>query len=130
MHSSGSRLASEGLTPQPEASRETLIRRLSLDLTGLPPTPSEIDAFLADASPTAYEAVVDRLLASPHYGERMAQEWMDLARYADTYGYQADVDRDLSPWRDWVIRSFNENLLLGSVHHLATGGRSPARSDP
>ncbi len=105
-----SRLLDQGLNLQPEASRETLIRRLSLDLTGLPPTPSEIDAFLADASPTAYEAVVDRLLASPHYGERMAQEWMDLSRYADTYGYQADVDRDLSPWRDWVIRSFNENL--------------------
>jgi hypothetical protein len=104
------RLAAEGLTPQPEAPRETLIRRLSLDLTGLPPSSPEIDAFLADASPNAYESLVDRLLASPHYGERMAQEWMDLSRYADTYGYQADVDRDLSPWRDWVIRSLNENL--------------------
>jgi len=105
-----SRLTTEGLAPQPEAPRETLIRRLSLDLTGLPPTPADIDTFLADTSPDAYESLVDRLLASPHYGERMAQEWMDLARYADTYGYQADVDRDLSPWRDWVIRAFNDNL--------------------
>ncbi len=104
------RLAGEGLQPQPEASREILIRRLSLDLTGLPPTVEEIDAFLKDSTPNAYEKVVDRLLASPRYGEWMAVEWMDLARYADTYGYQADVDVDLSPWRDWVIRSFNDNL--------------------
>ncbi|MGE3309903.1 MAG: DUF1553 domain-containing protein [Limisphaerales bacterium] len=104
------RLATEGLRLQSEASKETLIRRLSLDLIGLPPTPSEIDAFLADTSPRAYENVVDRLLASEHYGERMAQEWMDLSRYADTYGYQADVDRDFSAWRDWVIRSLNQNL--------------------
>lgn len=105
-----SRLEREGLKPAPEASRETLIRRLSFDLTGLPPTLAEIDAFLADTSPDAYEKVVDRLLASPHYGEWMAVEWMDLARFADTFGYQADVDCDLSPWRDWVIRAFNENL--------------------
>ncbi len=104
------RLAAESLRLQPEAPRETLIRRLSLDLVGLPPAPAEIDAFLADTSPRAYEKVVDRLLASEHYGERMAQEWMDLSRYADTHGYQADVDRDFSAWRDWVIRSFNENL--------------------
>ncbi len=104
------RLAREGLQPSPAASRETLIRRLSFDLTGLPPTLTEIDAFLADTSPNAYEKVVDRLLASPRYGEWMAVEWMDLARFADTFGYQADVDCDLSPWRDWVIRAFNENL--------------------
>ncbi|MCC7377056.1 MAG: DUF1553 domain-containing protein [Verrucomicrobiales bacterium] len=104
------RLENEGLSPQPEASRETLIRRVTLDLTGLPPTTAEIDDFLADTSPNAYEKVVDRLLRSPQYGERMAQEWMDLSRFADTYGYQADVDVDLSPWRDWVIRAFNENL--------------------
>jgi len=104
------RLTEEGLPQRERASRETLIRRVTLDLTGLPPKPSEIDAFLADGSPGAYEALIDRVLESPHYGERMAQEWMDLARYADTYGYQADVDRDLSPWRDWVIRAFNENL--------------------
>lgn len=104
------RLQKEGLNPAPETSRETLIRRLSFDLTGLPPAPPEIDAFLGDSSPEAYEKVVDRLLNSPHYGERMANEWLDLARYADTYGYQADLDRDMSPWRDWVIRAFNENL--------------------
>src|SRR6266508_1876825 len=108
------RLEKEGLRPSPEASRETLIRRLTLYLTGLPPALEEIDAFLANKSPSqfeaAYEKLVDRLLASPHYGERMANDWLDLARYADTYGYQADVDRDMSPWRDWVIRAFNQNL--------------------
>ena len=104
------RLEQETLPPSPEASRETLIRRLSFDLTGLPPGLADIDAFVGDTSPDAYEKLVDRLLASPHYGERMANDWLDLARYADTYGYQADVDRDMSPWRDWVIRAFNENL--------------------
>ena len=104
------RLQREKLKPAAEASRETLIRRLSFDLIGLPPTVAEIDAFLADRSSGAYERLVDRLLASPHYGERMANEWMDLARYADTYGYQTDVDRDMSPWRDWVVKAFNENL--------------------
>ncbi|HXG49309.1 MAG TPA: DUF1549 domain-containing protein, partial [Methylomirabilota bacterium] len=98
------------LKPAPEADRETLIRRLSFDLTGLPPSVAEIDAFVGDRSPEAYEKVVERLLASPRYGERMANEWMDLARFADTYGYQADVDVDLSPWRDWVITAFNKNL--------------------
>ncbi|MBL9134991.1 MAG: DUF1553 domain-containing protein [Verrucomicrobiales bacterium] len=104
------RLEAEGWTPQSEAPRETLIRRVTLDLTGLPPSTLEIDAFLADTSSNAYENVVDRLLRSARYGERMAQEWMDLSRFADTFGYQADVDIDLSPWRDWVIRSFNDNL--------------------
>lgn len=104
------RLEREGLQPQREASKVTLLRRLSLDLTGLPPTLEELDAFLADTATNAYEKVVDRLLNSPRYGERMAQEWLDLARYADTYGYQSDVDIDLSPWRDWVIRAFNTNL--------------------
>ena len=104
------RLAQAGLHPAPEASRETFIRRAALTLTGLPPSPAEIDAFLADTSPTAFERVVDRYLASPTYGERMARDWLDLARYADTYGYQADVDRDMSPYRDWVIRAFNDNL--------------------
>lgn len=105
-----SRLAQEGLTPSPEATRESLIRRVTLDLTGLPPTPAEVDAFLGDASEAAYEKVVDRLLASPHYGERMAVDWLDAARYADSNGYQVDRDRELWPWRDWVIRSFNDNL--------------------
>jgi len=104
------RLERERIKPAPEATKEILIRRLSFDLIGLPPSLAEMDAFLADKSPGAYEKLVDRLLASPHYGEQMANEWMDLARYADTYGYQADVDRDMSPWRDWVIKALNENL--------------------
>jgi hypothetical protein len=105
-----SRLEAENLRPAPQASREILIRRLALDLTGLPPKLEEIDLFLADKSPRAYERVVEKYLASPAYGERMALDWLDLARYADTYGYQADVDYDMSPWRDWVIKAFNENL--------------------
>ena len=104
------RLQKEGLTLSPEASRETLIRRLSFDLRGLPPTLQEIDQFLANPAPDAYERLVDTFLASPAYGEHMANDWLDLARFADTYGYQADVERDMSPWRDWVIRAFNSNL--------------------
>ncbi|MCS6952199.1 MAG: DUF1553 domain-containing protein [Bryobacterales bacterium] len=104
------RLEAENLKPSPEADRITLLRRLSFDLTGLPPTPEEIDAFLRDRSPDAYERQVDRLLASPHYGERMAMLWLDLARYADTHGYHIDSHRDMSPWRDWVIRAFNRNM--------------------
>ncbi|MCC6161891.1 MAG: DUF1553 domain-containing protein [Acidobacteria bacterium] len=103
-------LASKGLSPQPEAPRDVLIRRVTLALTGLPPTPAEVDAFVSDASPNAYESLVDRLLASPAYGERMAAEWLDIARFADTHGYQDDVPRDMSPWRDWVIRAFNDNM--------------------
>jgi hypothetical protein len=104
------RLGAKGLAPRPEASRETLIRRVSLSLTGLPPTPDEVDAFVRDASPDAYERLVDRLLASPAYGERMAADWLDIARFADTHGYQDDVPRDMSPWRDWVIGAFNRNM--------------------
>ena len=103
------RLDREGLEPAPEATKETLIRRVTLDLTGLPPTPAEVDAFLADDGPDAYERVVDRLLASPRYGERMASEWLDLARFADTHGYQSDRERPMWPWRDWVIRALNRN---------------------
>ena len=103
------RLDREGLKPSPEASKETLIRRVSLDLTGLPPTPAEVNAFLADTSPTAYEKVVDRLLQSPRYGERMAARWLDAARYADTNGYQYDGERVMWRWRDWVINAFNRN---------------------
>jgi hypothetical protein len=105
-----SKLDAAGLEPSPEANRHTLIRRLSLDLTGLPATIAEIDAFIADKSSNAYEKVVDRLLASPHYGERMAMPWLDFARYADSNGYQSDSSRDMSPWRDWVIRAFNQNM--------------------
>jgi hypothetical protein len=104
------RLEREGLQPAAEADRERLIRRVTLDLTGLPPTIDEIDAFLSDDSPQAYERLVDRLLASDRFGERMAVDWLDAARYADTYGYQADVYRDVWPYRDWVIRALNDNL--------------------
>lgn len=104
------RLESAGMEPSREAPLGALARRVALDLTGLPPT-AEDEARLAASEPSvAYEAYVDRLLASPAYGERMASEWLDLARYADTYGFQADVERDLSPWRDWVVRAFNGNL--------------------
>jgi hypothetical protein len=104
------RLAKEGLTQQPEAPKETLIRRVSLDLTGLPPTPADVDAYLTDTSLQAYEKVVDRLLASPRYGENMAAPWLDLARYADSNGFQSDTSREQYLWRDWVIRAFNTNL--------------------
>ncbi|MCE9611772.1 MAG: PSD1 and planctomycete cytochrome C domain-containing protein [Chthoniobacter sp.] len=104
------RLVKENLKPQPEAPRETLIRRVSLDLTGLPPTPEEVSAFLADQAPGAYERVVDRLLGSPRYGEKMAQQWLDFARYADSNGFQSDGSRHMWPWRDWVIRAYNANL--------------------
>ena len=103
------RLAAEALEPSPEADKRTLLRRLSFDLTGLPPAPEDVAAFLRDRSPQAYERQVDRLLRSPHYGERMALEWLDLARYADTHGYHIDSRREMWPWRDWVIRAFNEN---------------------
>jgi hypothetical protein len=103
------RLEREGMEPSPEADRATLIRRVSLDLTGLPPTPVEVENFLNDKSPNAYEKVVDRLLASPRYGERMAFRWLDAARYADTNGYQVDGDRSAWRWRDWVIEAFNQN---------------------
>ena len=104
------RLEKEGMKPSPEADRITLLRRVYFDLTGLPPSPAETDAFLADRSPDAYEQAVDRLFASPHYGERMAMQWLDLARYADTHGYHIDSQREMWPWRDWVIRAFNRNL--------------------
>ncbi len=105
----GARLESEGLKPSPEADKTTLIRRVSFDLTGLPPTLAEIDTFLADTAPDAYERLVDRLLASPRYGEKMAVHWLDLARYADTHGYHLDAGREQWPWRDWVVASFNRN---------------------
>ncbi|MDQ3441363.1 MAG: DUF1549 domain-containing protein, partial [Planctomycetota bacterium] len=101
----------EGLKPSPEADRHALIRRATLDLTGLPPTPAEVQQFVADASPDAYDRLVDRLLASPHYGERWARVWMDLARYADSAGLGSDPLRHTAwPYRDWVINAFNRNL--------------------
>jgi hypothetical protein len=104
------RLEREGLRPSPEADKRLLIRRLSFDLTGLPPTPGEVQAFIADTAPDAYEKVVDRLLASPRYGEKMAYRWMENARYGDTNGYQTDGPRDMWRWRDWVIDAFNQNM--------------------
>jgi hypothetical protein len=104
------RLEREGLAPSPEAQKTMLLRRVTLDLTGLPPTPAEIDAFLNDQSSDAYEKAVDRLLRSPRYGERMAGRWLDAARYADTNGYQTDGERTMWRWRDWVIDAFNNNL--------------------
>ncbi|GAA3561766.1 DUF1553 domain-containing protein [Snuella lapsa] len=104
------RLEKEKLEPSPRADKETLLRRVSLDLTGLPPTIEDIDAFLSDDAPNAYEKQVDKLLASSQFGEQMALGWMDLSRFADTHGYSVDRYRDMSPWRDWVIDAFNKNM--------------------
>jgi hypothetical protein len=104
------RLEAEGLRPSPRADRYTLVRRAYLDLIGLPPTPAEADAFVNDPSPAAYEHLVDRLLASPHYGERWARRWLDLARYADTNGYEKDRPRSIWPYRDWVIGALNDDM--------------------
>ena len=104
------RFEQEGLKPSSEADKALLLRRVTLDLTGLPPTQNELDEFLADAAPNAYEKAVDRLLTSPRYGERMAFRWLDAARYSDTHGYQRDGDRTMWRWRDWVIDAFNQNL--------------------
>jgi mono/diheme cytochrome c family protein len=105
-----SRLERERLTPSGDAGKSTLLRRVTLDLTGLPPTPDEVAAFLADRSPDAYDKVVDRLLASPHYGERWARPWLDLARYADTNGHEKDSRRDIWKYRDWVIDALNRDM--------------------
>ncbi|HKQ73858.1 MAG TPA: DUF1553 domain-containing protein [Blastocatellia bacterium] len=124
------RLEKEGLKPSPEADKTTLLRRVYLDLTGLPPAPADVDAFLADKSAGAYEKVVDKLLASPHYGERMAMAWLDLSRYADTHGYHIDSHRDMWPWRDWVIRAFNDNKRFDqfTIEQLAGDLLPPATS--
>lgn len=103
-------LVKKNLAPTEQADDRTLLRRLSLDLTGLPPSQQELGSFLSDSSPTAYERAVDRLLASPYFGERLAVPWLDAARYADTYGYQADVYREVWPWRDWVIDAMQANM--------------------
>jgi hypothetical protein len=104
------KLAASGLAFSPPADKATLLRRVTFDLTGLPPTPAEVAAFLNDDSPDAYEKAVDRLLASPRYGEHMAADWLDAARYSDTNGYQADLTRTMWPWRDWVIKALNDNM--------------------
>jgi mono/diheme cytochrome c family protein len=126
------RLEKEGLEPSPEARKETLIRRVTLDLTGLPPTIAEIDAFLADKSPNAYEKVVDRLLASPACGERMAWDWLDASRYADSNGFQGDPERTMWPWRDWLVRALNQNRPFDrfTVEMLAGDLLPPPQSPP
>ncbi len=124
------RLVEKGLSPSPEADRYTLLRRVTLDLTGLPPTPAEIEAFVADEAPGAFERVVDRLLASPRFGERMALQWLDVARYADTNGYSIDGGRHMWAWRDWVIGAFNDNMPFDrfTVEQLA-GDLLPEAND-
>ena len=104
------RLEKQGLKPSPEADRVTLIRRLSLDLVGLPPSPAEVDTFVNDRSPNAYEKLIERLLASPHYGERWGRVWLDVARYADSNGYSIDAPRSIWKYRDWIIGSLNRDL--------------------
>src|SRR5205814_7277166 len=104
------RLDKEGLKPMPEADRVTLGRRLSLDLIGLPPTPAEVDEFVRDKSPHAYDHLVERLLASPHYGERWGRQWLDAARYADSNGFEKDKQRFVWFYRDWVVNALNRDL--------------------
>jgi hypothetical protein len=116
------RLRQANIEPAAEAPREKWLRRVTFDLTGLPPTLAELDAFLADRSPQAYETVVERLLDAPAFGERMAGDWLDAARFADTYGYQADRDMHMWPWRDWVIRAFNQNLPYSDFIVWQTAG--------
>ena len=113
------KLLTEGLKPSPEADKRTLIRRVTLDLTGIPPTPQEVDVYLSDQSPNAYEKVVDRLLKSPRYGERMAFRWMEAARYGDTNGYQTDGPREMWRWRDSVSYTHLD------VYKRQTHGRLP-----
>jgi hypothetical protein len=115
-------LEEKGMEPVEDADRVTLIRRLSFDLTGLPPTPQEVQAFVNDKSPNAYEKLIDRLLASPHFGERMAIYWLDVVRFADTVGYHGDQTQSITPYRDWVIWAFNENLPYDQfVKHQVAG---------
>ena len=116
------KLEVEGLKPSPEADKELLLRRVSLDLTGLPPTLKEMDVYMNDKSPDAYEKQVDRLLGSPHYGEKMAVDWLDLARFADSHGYTVDRLRDMSPYRDWVIDAFNKNYSYDKFIHWQLAG--------
>lgn len=116
------KLEYENMKPAPEADKDLLLRRLYLDLTGLPPTIAEINAYLNDKSADAYEKRVDKLLNSPHYGEKMATDWLDLARFADSHGYTVDRLRDMSPYRDWVISAFNRNLPYDKFLHWQLAG--------
>jgi hypothetical protein len=121
-HFIAQKLEEEKLEPSSETDRVTWLRRVTFDLTGLPPTLSEIDAFLTDTSEEAFEKIVDRLLSSDEYAERMTSEWMDVARYADTYGYQVDRNRNVWPWRDWVIRAFQKKPFLRSIRNRTNSG--------
>jgi hypothetical protein len=123
------KLEKEGVAPSPEAEKAALIRRVSLDLTGLPPSVSDVDSFVADSTSTAFEKVVDRLLESPHFGERLAVPWLDLARYGDTSGYHNDSLRDMWLWREWVIKAFQCQHAFRSVHDRADRRRHVARCD-
>ena len=123
------RLKAEKLTPAADAGRDVWLRRVTFDLTGLPPTLAELDAFARDRSPKAYDIVLDRLFASPRYGERMASDWLDLARYADTHGYQADRLLQLWPYRDWVIDAFKPQQAVRRVPDRTTRRRPAAESD-
>ena len=116
------KLEDEDLQPNPRADKEILLRRLSFDLTGLPPNPLEIASFINDSTPDAYEKQVNRLLASPHYAEQMTLDWMDLSRYADTHGYTVDQYRDVSPYRDWVIKAFDENIPYDKFIQMQLAG--------
>ncbi len=125
----------EGLTPAPQADKRTLLRRITVDLTGLPPTPAEIQAFLADSAPNAYEKVVDRLLASPRYGERWGRHWMDIWRYSDWYGYRRSNEvrnsqRHIWQWRDWIVESLNEDKPYAAMVKEMLAGDELAPQDP
>lgn len=124
------RLEKEGLQPSPEADRHTLVRRLYLDLTGLPPTPAEADAFVNDKSVDAYERLVDSLLGSEHYGERWARRWLDLARYADTNGFEKDRPRQIWPYRDWVVRALNADMPFDQFSIKQLAGDMLANATP
>jgi hypothetical protein len=127
------KLKEHNLKPSPEADKVTLIRRLHFDLVGLPPKAEEVDAFVQDTAPDAYEKLVDRLLASKNFGERMAVHWMDLVRYADTIGFHSDNPRDVYPWRDWLIKAFNDNMRFDEFTREQLAGdllpRRHARSE-
>ena len=124
------RLEAENLKPAAEAGRRTMIRRLYVDLIGLPPTPAEYDEIIADKSPDAYERLVDRLLSSPHFGERMAMYWLDLVRFADTVGYHGDQEHHISPYRDYVINAFNANMPFDRfTREQLAGDLLPRRND-
>ncbi len=119
------------MQPSPEADRRTLIRRLTFDLHGLPPTPEEIDGFLGDDAPDAYEKLVDRLLASPRYGERWGRHWLDVVHYGDTHGYDKDKRRDHAwPYRDYVIRSLNDDVPYSPIHPRASRRRRARAGRP